>query len=118
MHKFIFKNLVIWQKAMALGEDMNLLALNFKKNELYNLSSQIIRAVNSDALIISEGSIGQSNPKQNRFIGYVIRSLARTVTCLHKAKRRNYLNVEDFQKYYVDSFHLMNMLLAYRKSLK
>ncbi len=118
MHKFKFENLVIWQKAMDLGEDMSLLASNFPKKELYNLSSQLIRAVDSVALNISEGSIGQSNPEQNRFIGYAIRSLAETVTCLHKAKRRNYLNVEDFQKNYDESFHLMNMLLAFRKSLK
>jgi four helix bundle protein len=93
MHKFKFENLVIWQKAMDLGEDMSLLASNFPKKELYNLSSQLIRALDSVALNISEGSIGQSNPEQNRFIGYAIRSLAETVTCLHKAKRRNYLNV-------------------------
>ena len=118
MHKFKFENLVIWQKAMDLGEDMSLLASNFPKKELYNLSSQLIRALDSVALNISEGSIGQTNPEQNRFIGYAIRSLAETVTCLHKAKRRNYLNVEDFQKNYDESFHLMNMLLAFRKSLK
>lgn len=87
-------------KGNGFGGEMNTLASNFPKKAIYNLSSQLMRAIDSVALNISEGSIGQSNPEQNRFIGYAIRSLAETVTCLHKAKRRNYLNPEDFQKYY------------------
>ena len=118
MQKFKFEKLVIWQKAMDLGENMNILASNFPKKELYNLSSQLMRASDSVALNISEGSIGQSNPEQNRFIGYAIRSLAETVTCLHKANRRNYLDQGGYQKYYDESFYLMNMLLAFRNSLK
>lgn len=66
--------MVIWQKAMNLGEEMNLLTLNFLKKEIYNLSLQLLRAIDFVALNISEGSIGQSNPEQNRFVGYAIRS--------------------------------------------
>ena len=118
MQKFKFEKLLIWQKAMDLGEDMNQLTSSFPKNEIYNLSSQLMRAIDSVALNISEGSIGQSNPEQNRFIGYAIRSLAEVVTCLHKANRRNYLTADDFQKHYEDAFHLMNMLLAFRNKIK
>ena len=69
---------------MELGENVNLISSDFPKKELYNLSSQICRAVDSIALNISEGSIGQSNPEFKRFMGYAIRSLAEVVTCLHK----------------------------------
>ena len=118
MEKFKFEKLLVWQKAMDLGEDMNLLTSSFPKKEVYNLSSQLMRAIDSVALNISEGAIGQTNPEQYRFIGYAIRSLAETVTCLHKAKRRDYINHEVFQKHYDDSFHLMNMLLAFRNKIK
>lgn len=57
--KFKFEDLIIWQKSMNLGEDMNSLAYKFPKEELYNLSSQIRRAADSIALNISEGSILQ-----------------------------------------------------------
>jgi len=73
---------------MEIGEEINTLTNDFPKKELYNLSSQIRRAVDSIALNISEGSIGQSNPEFKKFIGYAIRSLAEVVTCLYKAKRR------------------------------
>ncbi|MFT4666847.1 MAG: four helix bundle protein, partial [Gammaproteobacteria bacterium] len=86
--KFKFEKLIIWQKAMDMGEEVNTLAYEFPKMEIFNLSSQIRRAVDSIALNISEGSIGQSNPQAKKFMGYSIRSLAEVVTCLHKAKRR------------------------------
>ncbi|MDO8929687.1 MAG: four helix bundle protein [Bacteroidota bacterium] len=60
---------------MEFGESINKLSRNFPKEEIYNLSSQIRRAVDSIALNISEGSIGQTNPEFKKFIGYSIRSL-------------------------------------------
>jgi len=116
--KFKFEKLIIWQKAMNLGEDISLMADSFPKEEVYNLSSQIRRAVDSIALNISEGSIAQSNPEQNKFMGYAIRSLAEVVTCLHKAKRRNYISEQEFEKYYDVSFHLMNMMIGFKNKIK
>lgn len=115
--KFKFENLIIWQKAMDLGEEINILIKQFPKNEMYNLSSQILRAVDSIALNISEGSIGQSNPEFKRFVGYSIRSLAEVVTCLYKAKNREYISVQEFNRYYEDSFNLMNMMVAFKDKL-
>jgi four helix bundle protein len=89
--EFKFEKLIIWQKAMEFGEEINSIAHKFPKDEVYNLSSQIRRAVDSIALNISEGSIGQSNLEFKKFMSYAIRSLAEVVSCLHKAKRRNYI---------------------------
>lgn len=49
MEKFKFEKLLVWQKAMDLGEDMNLLTSSFPKKEVYNLSSQLMRAIDSVA---------------------------------------------------------------------
>lgn len=116
--KFKFEDLIIWQKGMDIGEDMNVLAKSFPKEEFYSLSSQIRRAADSIALNISEGSILQSGPEYRKFLSYSIRSTAEVVTCLHKAKRRNYISEEEFQYFYKNCFDLMNMTIAFRTKIK
>lgn len=115
---FKFEKLIIWQLAMDFGEDINTIANSFPKTEQYNLSSQILRAVDSIALNISEGSVEQSIPEFKRFLNYSIRSIAEVVTCLHKAIRRNYITKEQFDNLYDKSFELMNRTLAFKTQLK
>ncbi|TGV01104.1 four helix bundle protein [Flavivirga rizhaonensis] len=117
MNKFKFEKLIIWQKAMDFGEDIDKITNSFPDKEKFNLSSQIRRAADSIALNISEESIGQSNPEQKKFIGYSIRSLAEVVTCLFKAKSRKYISENDFTGFYNDAFGLMNMMHAFRKNI-
>ncbi len=115
---FKFEKLLIWQKAMDFGEDINNLSEKFPKEEMFNLSSQIRRAVDSIALNISEGSIGQSNLEFKKFMGYAIRSLAETVTCLHKANRRKYISEDEFMEFYKNAYNLMNMMIAFKNNIK
>ena len=114
---FKFEKLIIWQKAMDYGESIFDLSNKFPKAETFNLTSQICRAVDSIALNISEGSIGQSNPEFRKFIGIAIRSLAEVVTCLHKALRRGYISEEEFREQYDYAYNLMNMMSAFKKKI-
>ncbi|HAQ18723.1 MAG TPA: four helix bundle protein [Prolixibacteraceae bacterium] len=115
---FKFEKLTTCQKAMGFGESINKLTWKFPKEEIYNLLSQIGRAVDSIALNISEGSIGQTNLEFKKFVGYSIRSLAEVVTCLHKAKRREYISEEEFIKHYEFAFNLMNMMAAFKDKIR
>ncbi len=115
---FKFEKLVIWQRAMELGELINTLSSGFPQKEIYNLSSQIRRAADSTALNIAEGSIVQSAPEYKKFLGYSIRSLAEVVTCLYKAKNRDYTNEATFSELYDYSFNLMNMIISFRDKIK
>jgi len=115
---FKFEKLTIWQKSMDFGESINTMTHKFLKEEIFNLSSQIRRAVDSIALNISEGSIGQANLEFKKFMGYSIRSLAEVVTCLHKAKRREYISEEEFLNHYEFAFNLMNMMVAFKDKIK
>jgi len=114
---FKFEKLIIWQKAMDLGEEINLLSKKFPKDEVFNLTSQIRRATDSIALNISEGAIGQTNSEFKRFMGYAIRSLAEVVTCLYKAKNREYISKEEFEYLYSFSFNLMNMMNSFKNKI-
>ncbi len=116
--KFKFEKLIIWQKAMDFGEMMFHLSGLFPQEETYNLTSQIRRAADSISLNISEGSIGQSNPEQKRFMGMAIRSLTEVVTCLHKSVKRNYISVKEFNEAYDYAFNLMNMMVSFKNKIK
>ncbi|ALR30425.1 four helix bundle protein [Chryseobacterium sp. IHB B 17019] len=115
---FKFEKLIIWQKSMDFGEIIFKLSRNFPKDEAFNLTSQIRRASDSIALNISEGSILQSKLEFKKFLGYSIRSLAEVVTCLYKAKNRQYISEEDFNKMYTESYSLMNQTIAFRNQIK
>lgn len=113
--KFKFEKLIIWQKAMELGEDIFNMSENYLKSEIFNLTSQSRRAADSIALNNAEGSIYQSNLEQKKYMGYSIRSLAEVVTCLHKAKRRKYIDDTQFNKLYEDSYNLM---ISFKENIK
>ncbi len=115
--RFKFEDLIIWRKAMEIGEDINTLSNEFPGKEIYNLSSQIRRAADSIALNISEGVIMQSKPELKKFLGYAIRSLAEVVTCLHKARNRKYISEPEFYKHYNASFNLMNMMIGFSRKV-
>ncbi|MEO7911624.1 MAG: four helix bundle protein, partial [Roseiflexaceae bacterium] len=90
MHKF--EKLEVWQLAIEYTDLCYLLAEQMPKREEYNLVSQLRRAAVSVALNIAEGSTGQSDAEQARFLGMALRSLIETVACQHLINRRKYLD--------------------------
>lgn len=115
---FKFEKLRVWHISMDFGERIFQMSITFPDHEKFNLMSQIRRASDSIALNIAEGSTGQSNAEFRKFLGYSIRSLAEVVTCLYKARRRNYFGEVDFTKLYDEAFQLMNQIVALRNSVK
>ena len=115
---FKFEKLEVWNLSMDFGEDINLLIKKWPEQERFNLCSQILRASDSVALNISEGSILQSGSEFRRFLGYSIRSVSEVVTCLYKANRRDYIDQSEFDTLYLKSYELMNKLIAFRNSIK
>lgn len=118
MESFKFEKLRIWHSSMDFGELVFNSSGKFPNDEKFNLTSQIRRAADSIALNIAEGSTGQSHKEFRKFIGYSLRSLAEVVTCLHKARRRKYLNEEEFSSFFSQAFTLMNSIGAFRATLR
>ncbi len=114
---FKFEKLEIWQLAILFSDEVHSLTRKFPKEEMFALSSQFNRAADSIALNIAEGSIGLSNPEQKKFIGYAIRSLAESVTCLHLARRRNYVRDDIFENFYNRAEILIAKMIRLRTSL-
>ncbi|HYK56753.1 MAG TPA: four helix bundle protein, partial [Flavisolibacter sp.] len=85
---FRFEELKVWQKAVDLSNDIDLLVKKFPRTEMYSLSSQVKRAADSVVLNIAEGSTGQSLPEFKRFLNIALRSAIEVVACLFLAIKR------------------------------
>ena len=113
-----FEQLEVWKLALDYIDITYKLAENLPRAEDYNLKSQITRAATSIALNIAEGSQGQSDAEQARFLVIAIRSLIETVACQQIIQRRGYLLDENLlKKIYDDSQLLVRKLQSFRKSL-
>ena len=95
---FKFEELRVWEMAINLSAEVNVLVKTFPAEERFVLSSQVQRAADSVALNIAEGSTGQSNPEFNKFLGYALRSNVEVVSCIYVAQKRNIIKQEDFDK--------------------
>ncbi len=113
-----FEQLDVWKLSLEYIDSIYILATQLPKSEEYNLKSQIVRAATSISLNIAEGSTGQSDAEQARFLGFAIRSLIETVACQHIVRRRNYIQDESLlKKLYEDSEVLARKLQAFRKNI-
>ncbi len=115
---FKFEGLEIWKLAIDMGDDVHNLTRGFPKEEIFSLTSQMKRAADSISLNISEGSTGQSDPEQVKFIGYAQRSALEVVNCLYLAIRRNYIDQNQFNKMYNDLDKLVAKIQAFKNSIK
>ncbi|HIP86936.1 MAG TPA: four helix bundle protein, partial [Anaerolineales bacterium] len=65
---FKFEKLEVWQLAVDYLDLIYKIAGQLPRSEEYNLKSQMIRAATSVVLNIAEGSTGQTNAEQARFL--------------------------------------------------
>jgi four helix bundle protein len=113
-----FEQLDVWRLALDYIDLIYKVAESLPRSEDYNLKSQITRAATSIALNIAEGSEGQSDTEQARFLGMAIRSLIETVACQQIIRRRGYFQDQTLlNKIYEDSQMLARKLQAFRKSI-
>jgi four helix bundle protein len=114
-----FENLEVWQLALEYSDLMYAVAEQLPRSEEYNLKSQLTRAATSIALNIAEGSTGQSDAEQARFLGMAIRSLIETVACQHLINRRRYIaEPQPLRDAYRFSEKLFAKLQAFRGTIK
>jgi four helix bundle protein len=89
---FKFEQLEVWQQSLDYIDLIYTVSENLPDNERFNMRSQITRAATSINLNIAEGSTGQTDAEQARFLGLALRSLIETVACQHIIHRRGWLH--------------------------
>jgi len=85
------KNLIIWQKAMELVEDIYKDTSTFPKDEIYGLTSQMKRASISIPSNIAEGAARNSDKEFRQFLYISLGSLSEIETQILIANRLNFL---------------------------
>lgn len=115
---FKFEDLEIWQLSLDYIDLTYEIAAALPRSEEYNLNSQLRRAATSIALNIAEGSTGQTDAEQARFLSMALRSVIETVACQHLIHRRGYLSdPEPLRQAYQQSQTLARKIQAMRKAL-
>ncbi len=115
---FKFEKLEIWRLAIDMANEVHILTRTFPKEEMFSLSSQMKRAADSVSMNIAEGSTGQLNAEQVKFLGYSQRLALEVVNCIYLAIKRNYINQEQFNKLYWDLEKLVAKIQAFKNVLK
>ena len=87
----MFKNLIVWQKAMELVKAVYALGKAFPADERYSLTDQLRRAVVSIPSNIAEGNGRASNADYGHFLAIARGSLYETMTQLQIAVDLGYI---------------------------
>ena len=115
--RYKFQDLEVYQLALRYLDCIYDLSQDLPEVEKYNLRSQMERAATSVVLNIAEGSTGQTDPEQSRFVTMALRSYLETVACLDIAQRRDYLTATGLRSVFESGRELFAKLQALRRAL-
>jgi four helix bundle protein len=116
--QYKFQKLDVYKIALNPVDAMYKTSAMLPTVERYNFRDQMVRAGTSIVLNIAEGSTGQSDNEQHRFLGFALRSYLETVACLDLAQRRGYLSDGQLSSVRSQGHELFVKLQAFRKALK
>lgn len=113
-----FQELEVYKIALDYLDKIYNLARKLPETEKFNLRLQVERAATSIVLNIAEGSTGQSNAEQRRFLGLAARSYLETIACMDIMTRREYLQEIELRNIRDSGHQLFIKLQAFRKALR
>ena len=114
---FKFEELNVYQKSLDIVDYVYDLTKKFPREEMFVLSSQLLRAVNSIPLNIAEGANSTDKIFANH-IRIASDSLKECIVCLTIARRRNYISKEEDNKLREKFLVIAKMLTNLKKYLK
>ncbi|OGQ79064.1 MAG: hypothetical protein A3F90_07410 [Deltaproteobacteria bacterium RIFCSPLOWO2_12_FULL_60_19] len=116
--EYKFQKLDVYQLGLEFVDHVYSLTKQLPESERFNLRSQIERAATSIVLNIAEGSTGQTDMEQNRFLGMSLRSYLETVACIDLIERRGYLKNDRITSFRESGHRLFIKLQAFRRTLR
>jgi four helix bundle protein len=112
-----FRELIVWQKAMALTKEIYLSTRVFPKEETYGLTSQLRRASVSVAANIAEGQAHSTRGEFIQFLGIAKGSIAELETLPVLSKELNFITDEDSKRLITSCEEISKLLAGLRKAL-
>lgn len=113
-----FRDLMIWQKAMALVTNAYVLTKAFPKEEQFSLTSQIRRCTISIPTNIAEGFGRGTNKDYHRFLSISLGSLFEFQTQIEIAHNLQYITEDEFSTIFEDSREVERMLTSFINKVK
>ena len=113
---FKFEDLKVYQKAIAFGEHVNHQIETFPNHETYKLASQFIRAADSIAFNIAEGS-ASTDANFIRYLKMAWDSANECVAASTKARLRNYITFEQDEENRKSITEISKMIAALKRHL-
>ena len=105
-----FRDLIIWQKSMALVTEIYRATKNFSNDETYGLTGQMRRCAIPIPSNIAEGYGRSSNSDYVRFLRIAMSSLYELQTQLEISFILKYVEEKVFRRFYESSRELERML--------
>ncbi|MEO6067177.1 MAG: four helix bundle protein [Gemmatimonadota bacterium] len=112
------RDLLVWQRGIALADALDGLADTFPKSERFKLSDQLSRAGRSVPTNIAEGHGRYTDGELYRYLGFSSGSLSEIDTHLELARRRGYIHEPRLGELLTDVGELGKMIRAFRNSLQ
>ena len=112
-----YRDLVVWDKAMAMATEVYRIAKLMPRAEEYRLTSQILRSAASVSANIAEGHMRGSRADYARFVDIARGSLAETETFLLLVRRVDLVSIEETDAAMALCEEIGRMLNALRRRL-
>ncbi len=116
MHRY--KELLVWQKAMDLSQQICEQTANFPSEEKFGLVSQMRRCSVSIASNIAEGAGRNSNGEFNQFLGIAQGSAFELETQVLLATRMRFISNDDEKLLTKELSSITNMIFKLKETLK
>jgi four helix bundle protein len=117
MKKFRFRKFPIYKEALSLRKELKKLIKKFPKEELFVLTSQLCRALDSIILNIAEGADRGTDKDFAHFLNNSHTSLNEVVACLDIAFDDSLITQQEHQFFLLKLEQLANQITAFRKEL-
>ncbi len=105
-----FKDLIVWQRSLALAVEIYKVTKEFPREETYGLTSQIRRAAVSIPSNVAEGHARNTKLQFANFIGIALGSAAELETQLTISLQINHIKQSDYDKLIGELTEITRML--------